>query len=286
MIPTSSIRSCLRTSTLRETAPETEQTLSGPKSVKKRVKIVIPLYCTDLRDEEIRSIERTCSVLSRHPIVLLIPETLDPAPFNERFPGHEIMRVSDEWLGTKHGIAGYNRMMMSREFYALFSDTEYILICQADCWIFRDEVDRWCDAGYDYVGAPSPRRPIYNWFPVRWYLALRRKMASGILRQDLVGKVYNGGLSLRRVASFLQACDDYREEIAAFLSRHHHLYNEDVFWSLVPVSFRYPPVDAALGFSFDVKPDFCYKLNGRRLPFGCHGWYKKPVCEFWEKIIG
>lgn len=54
------------------------------------------------------------------------------------------MPVSDTWLGVRNGIAGYNQMMLSREFYQLFNDTEYLLICHTDAWIFRDELEDWC----------------------------------------------------------------------------------------------------------------------------------------------
>ncbi|MBQ2430169.1 MAG: hypothetical protein II274_04905 [Alistipes sp.] len=74
-------------------------------------------------------------VLGRYPITLLVPEDLNVTELQREFAGLEITRVSPEWLGRR-GIAGYNRMMLSREFYELFSDYNYILICQTDAWIF------------------------------------------------------------------------------------------------------------------------------------------------------
>lgn len=283
------IRSYLRSRRTQRTPPDHgSESAKAPTTAKPKtkVKIVIPIYCTELSEKERRSLQQTLSLLGRHPIVLLAPEGLDLSPLGTCFEGFQTVRVSEEWLGKKNGIAGYNRMMLSREFYALFPDTEYILICQSDCWIFRDELDYWCGRGYDYIGAPSPRRPLYDLLPVRCYLALRRWTARGILRQDLIGSTFNGGLSLRRVESFLIACDTYREAISAFLAQRHHLYNEDVFWSLIPSEFSYPSTDEALGFAFDVKPAYCYERSGNRLPFGCHGWFKEPVYGFWEKIIG
>lgn len=57
---------------------------------------------------------------------------------------------------------GYNRLMLSEDLYSAFSNYEYILICQSDAYIFRDELKEWCEAGYDYVGAPWLRRPLYD----------------------------------------------------------------------------------------------------------------------------
>ncbi|MEG1622519.1 MAG: DUF5672 family protein [Alistipes sp.] len=250
-----------------------------------KVKIVMPIYSTAWTDVEWQSLQQTVKVLCRYPIVFLVPENMDVTAIDHAFSGHAILRVSEEWLGTKNGIAGYNRMMMSKAFYDLFAGTEYILICQTDAWIFRDELELWCDKGYDYIGAPFPKRPLYDLLPVRWYLALRRKMTKGLLRHNLMGRVYNGGLSLRRVASFRHACSTYESAMHSFLENDHHLYNEDVFWSLIPAEFAYPSVSEALAFSFDIKPDYCYQLTKGALPFGCHGWFKPSVYAFWEPII-
>ena len=61
--------------------------------------------------------------------------------------------------------------------------------------------------------------------------------------------------------------------------------NEDWFWALVPKEFKYPSFDKALEFSFDSHPDLCYKLAEGRLPFGCHGWFKRRNIEFWSPLI-
>lgn len=250
-----------------------------------KVKIIVPLYRGQLSDEEQQSLHQTIKVLARYPIVFIAPEGVNITPVTDLFSGHEVLRVSDEWLGTKNGIAGYNRMMMSRAFYELFADTESLLICQTDVWIFRDELDAWCKRGYDYIGAPHLKLPVYHLWPLRAYLALRRKMVKGVLRQDLMGRAYNGGLSLRRTASFIRACEAYRDEAEQFLSHDHHLYNEDVFWSLVPEEFIYPNQSEALLFAFDVKPEYCYELTKKHLPFGCHGWFKPSVRKFWQSVI-
>lgn len=66
--------------------------------------------------------------------------------------------MSDEWLGHKNGIAGYNRMMLSAGFYSCSAITNISLICHTDAWIFRDELADWCRRGYDCVAAPWVRR--------------------------------------------------------------------------------------------------------------------------------
>jgi len=80
--------------------------------------------------------------------------------------------------------SGYNRLLMSEEFYRAFVEYEYILIYQLDCLVFNDNLDEWCGKGWDYVGAP--------------WLKNREDPAEGF------SGVGNGGLSLRRVKSALE----------------------------------------------------------------------------------
>jgi len=149
-----------------------------------------------------------------------------------------------------------------------FLDTEYILICHTDAWIFRDELGDWCRRGYDYVAAPWLRRPLYDLPLVKQYMQWRERMKrrrGEASRQVLYGRVGNGGLSLRRVEAFRRACATYRTEAESYLADPCHLHNEDVFWAVVPREFRYPAPDEALRFSIDTHP--AYAL--RRLAATC-----------------
>lgn len=179
-------------------------------------------------------------------------------------------------------------MMMSESFYDLFGDTTYILICHLDAWIFRDEVLRWCETGYDLVAAPWPTRPRYNYFPFKQFLQLKKYLFASkrIIRSQMYGKIGNGGLCLRKVETFKVACWSYASEIAYFLSRPEDgLYNEDIFWALIPKELKYPTVEEALQFAYDLKPKVCHYLNHKQLPMGCHGFMHKSRIRFWEPFI-
>ena len=251
------------------------------------VKVIVPVYRPVLSPMEKASLLETIYILNRYPIVVLHPESMSVA----ELPGKgkvSYMPVSDEWLGLRNGIAGCNRMMLSREFYRMFDDTEYLLICHTDAWIFRDELEEWCRKGYDCIAAPWIRRPIYNFPIVKQYMDLlsRYKAAKGTFcRQQLYGKIGNGGLSLRRTKACAEACINYAETIKAYGEQRKHYFNEDVFWATVPREFSYPTEKEALRFSFDRHPQYCMKLNDGLLPFGCHSWSKPQMYKFWRNII-
>lgn len=233
------------------------------------------------------SILQTLKVLKRYPIIILHPQSLD-IPASMFPPNVDKFAVSEEWLGTRNGIAGYNNMMMSYEFYQLFSDTKYILICHTDAWIFRDELAQWCNMNFDCIAAPWVERPIYRFPIIKQYMqwiSTKKKREGKFCRQSLYGKIGNGGLSLRKVQTFKEACITYQKEIKKFNLHNEHCFNEDVFWATVPSNFHYPSEKIALKFSFDRHPSYCLKQNAGQLPFGCHSWSKPRMYTFWKRII-
>lgn len=256
--------------------------------MKTLVKVIIPFYKGTLNNWESAALTNNIKLLHNHPIVFLKPDNLDLTPIATAYPQAEMMGVSPDWLGTKRGIAGYNEMMMSKAFYDLFSDTEYILICHTDAWIFHDDLRSWCEKQFDIVAAPWPTRPRYNHFPLKQYIQLRKRFftpTNEISRLQMYGKIGNGGLCLRKVSAFSDACRVYCKEIEYFNKRFDAMHNEDIFWALIPKEFNYPSVETALKFAFDLKPKVCYKLNHQQLPMGCHGFMHKSRMKFWEKFI-
>jgi len=97
-------------------------------------------------------------------------------------PGETVERFPDEFF---KGIEGYNRLLKSSLFYKRFQEIDYILIAQLDCLIFRSDLDQWMAKGYDYLAAP-------------WFKGFAKDHRPGLWR------VGNGGLSLRRVNSYLR----------------------------------------------------------------------------------
>ena len=188
---------------------------------KKEVVVVVPVYRPELTVWERASLRQTVGVLQEnYPVELLVPCGMDCSAIRREFSGLPVREVSDEWLGRRNGIAGYNRMMLSAGFYELFRDYEYLLICHTDAWIFRDELADWCRRGYDCVAAPWVRRKVYDLPILKQYLRwrLRRAERAGrMIRQSLYGKIGNGGLSLRRVESFRAACEKIRRRDRAVL---------------------------------------------------------------------
>lgn len=256
--------------------------------MKQLVRVIVPVYKEKLENEEEAALANNVEKLAAYPFTFVAPLDIDTHWYANRYPKAHILQVSPEWLGTEHGIAGYNAMMRSKAFYMHFADAEYILICHTDAWIFRDELSSWCAKGYDLIAAPWPTRSRYTHFPLKpfWQLYLLfLKLSGRKSRHQLCGRVGNEGLCLRRVGSFIAACDKYQREIAFFNAQTDPMFNEDVFWAFVPKEFCYPSEAEALRFAFDLKPRVCFEQIHKQLPMGCHSFNKGRKRLFWQTFI-
>jgi hypothetical protein len=245
-----------------------------------RIAVVIPCYKTELNALEQRSLDQCLKVLKDYDVIFAIPEGLE---VKDR-PSSVITEEFDrEYF---RNISGYNKLMLTSEFYERFLKYDYILIYQLDAFVFRNELRSWCEKGYDYIGAP--------WIATKNITSsLLKPFKSKSLkkREPIFYKVGNGGFSLRKTDTFYEIAGKLKQEIEQQLTeKQEEIYSiEDVFWSLkVPElfpEFKIPGYREALGFAMDRKPKLALKLNNDQLPFGCHGIDKPKVKDFWEPII-
>lgn len=261
------------------------------------VNIVLPAYKTYLTDYERIALTQCVRVLGNYPIWLATPHSLDISAYREICPDIQA-RTFDKSYFTD--VQGYNRLMLSEEFYKAFSDQEYMLIHQLDAFVFQDDLAYWCQQNYDYIGAPWLRdRDFTGWFDrldftIRQHIAtwLNLKKPDGITPREIIflNGVGNGGLSLRRVPAMLRNLKRFRRKIAEYEKISLHQYHEDVFWSIEVNRYwphlRIPSYRKALLFSIEFYPDWAISnYNCGKLPFGCHAWnihgtdYWRPLFE-------
>ena len=285
-----------------------------------KICIVVPVYkeFNLLSNQELISLRQLFKVLGGYKIFLVGPEKLQYDSYlreaKKQNVSLKVKRFSNKFFNS---IKGYNRLMISADFYNKFKRFKYMLIHQPDAYVFRDELKYWCNKSYDYIGAP--------WFE-GWHLSSSSKIYG----------VGNGGFSLRsisacirllkslRYAEVLEKYKDYLSksvmvhlpEIFSQLSaakkkvsnfeRNHDLH-EDWFWCvsaplhlqkftfnnpvinqlallLIKSDFKIAPVADAIRFAFEVNPRQLFELNNEQLPFGCHACEKYDP-EFWKEHI-
>ena len=256
---------------------------------KKAAKIVIPVYKEYFGELEEKSFLQCCKVLKDYEIVIVHPEGLYCAYLTEKYNNLSFKSFSKLYFAT---IYGYNELLLSSIFYESFLDSEYILIYQLDAFVFRDDLMKWCQKGYDYIGAPwiatstdSFGMNIFN--KVARLFRSKKKNA----REQTFFKVGNGGFSLRKVASHHNIAKQQQQFIKDVLNEtDKKIYAiEDVFWSLKAIefdpNFKIPDYKEAVYFAIDRKPNLAMKLTNNELPFGCHAINKPKVIDFWKPIL-
>ena len=245
---------------------------------KQQVAVVIPVYKTILSKDESLSLIQCINVLGDRPLIFVCSPTLDTSVY--RLACKNKIEFKIECFEEKYfnDIHGYSKLMLSVFFYQRFKAYKYILIFQLDAWIFKDDLNEWCNKNFDYIGAPWIGWPWVN--NVAKFLTIPREILTkiGYSNYNLVG---NGGLSLRKVRSFIFNLKLLKKPVSKFT------YAEDYFVSFFINSynpfFRIPTEREALKFSFDINPEESFNLNMNQLPMGCHAWPKFK--EFWASHI-
>ena len=228
-----------------------------------KVAVVIPIYKSSLNEYEELSLSQCVSILGKHPLVLVAPQTLDVSFLTKWNTDFEIVRFDDSYFQS---TKTYNQLLTNQEFYRAFTRFEYILIYQLDAYVFQDELLNWCAKSFDYIGAP------------------KLKMHHIEEKYSCEPLMMNGGLSLRNV----KAISRYIRIYQIFFSR--WLANEDMMFSFTqkrayPFRFllKLPNWKEALAFSIEKNPQRALEIVGK-LPFGCHAWERYEP-NFWKKYI-
>lgn len=236
-------------------------------------KIVIPVYKSDMTDNEKLSFNSILKFYDPSDISLIIPHGLEIQD--------DIKHIDQQEFDKSFfkNVKSYNSLMLSKTLYERYCDYEYILIHQLDAFMFKKELEFWCKKGYDYIGAPWLKsNKLFN------NIFKSKKLKQ---RAPIFFKVGNGGFSLRKVETFLSFFEQHQSVIETY--ENHSLYGiEDVFWSLIApnyIDIKIPEYKEAVKFCIDRKPRLGLKLNKGKLPFGCHGFEKSKTKAFWRKYI-
>ena len=260
------------------------------------VAILVPVSnrATLLPDEEI-SLAHLRHYLGAYDRFLLAPQSLDI-----RIPDFAIRRFDDGYFGS---VKAHTALLLSPEFYRAFRGYEFVLTYHLDAIALSDELPYWCGREWDFIGAPNHGTADHLSVPCNGGFALRRvesflrvltspRLAIDpeqywqMLRRDTPAWLRPWYLP-RRYLKRLHRFNNVQREIHLMLEGPEPPL-EDVFMvenaTKYDPAFRIPPVREALRFAFDETPRTAFELNGRKLPFGAHAWYKHDRA-FWEPYL-
>lgn len=232
-----------------------------------KVIICIPVYKDTLDIFERVSLHQVKHILGEYPITFIAPYSLH-FDYGVEYSSFAIERFEDKYF---QNTVTYSALMLSVKFYTRFTKYQYVLIYQLDAFVFSDQLEAFCNLGYDYIGAPLPRGTNY------W--------------KEIQARVGNGGFSLRRVNAAINVLNKSNNLVITETMRKY----EDLFFAYCGVctniDFKVPNVTIAGRFSLEQEVGHCYRNLARNLPFGCHAWYKvaysvwKPFVESFGYVL-
>ena len=232
--------------------------------------IAVPLYKTEFNWDEYNSIKQLFKILpiEKYDIIAFCPDSLDVSYYNDNFKFKRYYGFWDSYFENYPN--GYNSLLLNPGFYEYFDNYEYMLIYQPDCWVFRDELEYWVNREYDYIGAPF----IY-------------RIPDLFVSKTFIG---NGGLSLRKISTFINICNKYAEICSHIGNLNDKEFGEDhIFLKIldtgVNIKFNLPSLIEAARFSFDTNPFILYQITECHIPFVCHAYKKIEYNEFWDNFI-
>ena len=234
----------------------------------KRCVVLIPVYKDLLDEDELFSVQSSLKHLNDFEVLFIGPKKLNVNYYSCEFPQVGFKLFENEFFAN---INGYNKLLTSESFYRCFKEYEYMLILQTDAIILKNELMKWVDFRYDYIGAPWPKGfslPIIsNKFPLK----------NGVLCTAFVG---NGGLSLRNIDSSIRLLQEFPDLSLIWQNTGHA---EDLFFAFLGTLsdfFKIPNFKVAARFSHDIDPEYLSAIIDNDYPFGVHAWSKYNR-EFW-----
>lgn len=225
----------------------------------KDVCVVIPIYKDNINNpllyDEVESIINTILKLKDNDIYFLHHPDLNISFYNIFKKYNNVHFITYNYKNRSE----YSNMCLSYKFYEMFNKYKYMLICQTDAYIFRNELLYWCNKGYDYIGALGLFTKITYPYQGKW----DDENVGPIESYPHI--VMNGGFSLRNIKSMYDFCFNNKDKFEK------ETFNEDCVicwyhWN----ELNMPPYEEAIKFSAENQTYAFYPKYRDTLPFGCH----------------
>ena len=278
---------------------------------KNKVCVVIPVYREISDKNEILSLIQGLKIFSKHNIFFVCPESFNQSFISKFIDQNSTVKIESFEDNYFKSVSSYNKLLLSRKFYERFSNYEFMMIYQLDAYVFQDQLNYWCDKNFDFIGAPWFKKfdttgrqkefiPIAGngGFSLRnvakinvlmeQKLSLKQMInLRKILAKSKIQPHKNLSFSFGFFANLFRKTNSFAE-ICNYICDYSNPPNEDYFFaSTLPKIFPdFKPASAleAIPFAFEAQGENLYKMNGNKLPFGCHAWEKYSP-NFWKEFI-
>lgn len=250
----------------------------------KEVCIIVPIYKLTFTDLETISFNRIIKVFCNRKIFLICPITIEDfiSELVKNIENTSVASFNDKCFD---GFKNYNKLLMSYDFYNRFSEYNFILICQLDVFVIKDELKYWLTQSIDNIGAP-----IFEGFTSPTSVIKKGSNGGFCLRNTKSCMIVLSSIKFRysKIRSHWQIETIwYRKLFRVFrdgllfnykIKYFNPIINEDIFWSIVvPEKFPWFVVsepEKAKFFAFDANPRLLFQMCNYKYPMAIHAWWK------------
>jgi len=247
------------------------------------VTVLVPIYLEEPSALEKISLTQTLRVLNKYPITFMAPQELNTSWY-ENFCKDKATIYFERFHWK--GIEQFSVLQSTPLFYERFLKYEYMLICHLDAFVFRDEVEKWCSLGYDFIGSV-----IYNTgFQIK--NTLLRKITT-FTSPEYFGAA---GFGLKKTSGYYYMTTKFKPYIDFYhwqRKLRKRAFYDDLFYTQhfpkLSSKFRISPKYLAEKFGADFNTWDTDKLPfdqavDSSLPFGVHGWIQYNL-DYWKPCI-
>ena len=235
--------------------------------------IVVPVYHNVPDELEQLSLKQLDKIVLDIDICLIGPDDINYEEYSKLFSNDriQIKNFNKEYFKSQQS---YSTLCLEYDFYNSFSQYEYMMMYQTDCWIFRNEIKKFCEMGYDYIGGP-----IYS-SGSHW-------PGFNNCSRPIVG---NGGLSLRKIYTMKKLTDKNGYLYNKYKDEWYSVEYEDMFICDIlahDIYMNIPDYRIAEKFSVDFIPKYMNRLNpmGAHRVFGLYNYWKNRIEELNDERI-
>lgn len=239
-----------------------------------KVGVVIISHRESLSENEILSLRQCMNIFRSRPIYICCSTHFDTRVYTDVAAEFDtdcrIIRMDPVFF---HVDQTRQLLMRTPQFYNYFTDFEYVLTYQLDCWVFRDDLDNFCESGYDYLCAP-----------------LVEECKDISTQNFILPEIIISGLMMTKVSAmikciYMQLRDDLMHNYKSILSKPYISDKKSMGSYLTSINseFKTAPEDICMEFAFGAKPRQFYEKI-KKLPCCCKGYVYHDK-EFWSKFI-
>lgn len=277
----------------------------------KKVCVAISVTQKISLQREIVSLKQALKIFQNYPIIFICPQHFDEALLDEYMHLHP--DISFKKFDSRYsGSSMVNSLLLTELFFYESFDYEYMMTHHLDAYAFRDELEYWCNQGFDFIGAPWAfiengklgfhQNTGNSGFCLKNIEKIRQVMLQKITFRNALKlkKMSNKYLMEKKEYGFFKNFSNYLKfylkfafkkpafyEVSQYLFRLDIPEEDSIFAFAFPkifMDFKVAKANEAIPFAFEACPREIYEINGRKLPFGCHA-YHRFAPDFWQKFI-